>query len=426
MKPAFLVSLVSLVSACAVDEPDNPTVPPPFGGGSGSGSGSGSGGGASPLGGDPTQNRVVLTSKDTQIVAVDAGAGGHRVVIDFGNYIDITSLAVVGNTVYAGAEDNSVNAIDLASGTLLWETPLGRYEVSSLAHPRVVISDGVFYATGIPGVLAAREITQAAVRWDYAMNPSGETDSYYSQVGKTLVTSDRVFVGTYDSLDTNYLHAIDRATGARVWRIELPDAMSGTPKLAGGLLIVPAGDLYALDPVTAEVRWSVPMEPLSRGAGTPSIAGDAILVQGADDVADGRLYCIDLATGTKRWSIDAGNDYAGVYTPAVVNGAVIGVSERGSSQWPFGNGLPFVVDIATGATIWSNSDVSVDTSPVFANGRLYFHGQNFKGTGGIDDNVGLLTLDATTGSFLAIDNYFRYSSAVTPLVIADNGVFTAP
>ncbi|HEY5934843.1 MAG TPA: PQQ-binding-like beta-propeller repeat protein, partial [Kofleriaceae bacterium] len=189
---------------------------------------------------------------------------------------------------------------------------------------------------------------------------------------------------------------------------------------------VPAGDLYALDPVTAEVRWSVPMEPLSRGAGTPTIAGDAILVQGADDVSEGRLYCIDLATGTKRWAIDAGNDYAGIYSPAVVNGVVIAVSERGSGESLVGNGLPFVAEIATGAILWSNPDVSVETSPVFANGRLYFHGQNFRGSGGIDDNVGLLTLDATTGSFLAIDNYFRYSAAVTPLVIADNGVFLAP
>jgi outer membrane protein assembly factor BamB len=418
--------VLALVTACAVDDPDAaPYVPPPPGTGSGSGDPMpppGTGAGA--LGGDPMLNTIVLSSKDTQIVAVDPNAGGRRVVTDFGNGIDIESLAYVGgNIVYAGAEDNSMNAVNLTNGALIWETPLGRYENSELASPQVVIRDSVIYGAGIPGVLAARDLSQAAVKWDYAMSPSGETDSYYSSVGRPLVTADRVFIGTHSSLDQNYLHAIDRTTGARVWRIELPDAMSGTPRLAGNRLLVPAGHLYALDPANGAVVWTFAQEPLSRGASTPAIAGDVVLVQGADAVAAGRLYALDLATGARKWAIDAGNDYAGVYTPRVVGGVVLGVSERGSSQWGYGNGLPFAADIATGAIVWKNADVSVATSPVFANGRLFFHGQNFKGTGDIDDNVGLMMLDGPTGKLIALDNYFRYANAVRPLVIATNGVF---
>lgn len=420
-------ALLALLAACAVDDPGtDPYVPPPLPPGNGSGDPMPPppGTGASALGGNPMLNQIVLSSKDTQIVAVDPNAGGHRVVTDFGNYIDIESLAYVGgNTVYAGAEDNSMNAVDLASGALIWETPLGRYENSTLASPQVVIRDSTIYGVGIPGVLAARDLAQAAVRWDYAMSPSGETDGYYSQVGRPLVTADRIYIGTHSSLDQNYLHAIDRTTGARIWRLELPDAMSGTPLLVGNRLLVPAGDLYALDPANGAVLWSFAQEPLSRGASTPAIAGNVVLVQGADDVADGRLYALDLATGARKWAIDAGNDYAGIYTPLVVGGVVLGVSERGSSQWPTGNGIPFAADIATGAIVWSNPDVSVESSPVFANGRLFFHGQNFKGTGGIDNNVGLMMLDGPTGKFIALDNYFRYASAVKPLVIAANGVF---
>jgi outer membrane protein assembly factor BamB len=261
------------------------------------------------------------------------------------------------------------------------------------------------------------------VKWDYAMSPSGATDGYYSFVGRPLVTQDRLFVGTHSSLDQNYLHAIDRTTGGRSWRIELPDAMSGTPRLAGNLLLVPAGNLYALDPATGAVVWTFAQEPLSRGASTPAIAGSVVLVQGADDVSEGRLYALDLATGARKWALDAGNGYAGGYSPVVVGGVVLGVFERGSSQWPSGNGLPFAADIATGTIVWRNADVSVSTSPVFANGRLFFHGQNFKGTGGIDNNVGLMMLDGPTGKFIALDNYFRYASAVSPLVIATNGVY---
>lgn len=419
--------LLILLAGCVTDETHDPNIPPPpTGSGSGAGSGTGPGGpgsGAGAVGGDPSLNQFVLASKDDQIVRVAPDLSAHAVVIAFGSYIDVESLAIVGGTIYAGAEDNSVNAIDLATGALEWESPLGRFENSTLAEPEVVIRDSYAYAAGLNGLFASIELATGAHQWGYAMSPTGQTDSYYSQIGKPLVTADRIYIGTHDSLETNYLHAIDRATGARIWRLELADAMSGTPQLAGNTLLVPAGDLHAMDPATGAIRWTFPQYELTRGASTPVVAGDVVLVQGATDVADGRLYCLELATGALRWSIDAGNDYAGVYTPLVMNGVVFGVYERGSSQWPFGNGLPFLADLATGAVIWRNADVSVETSPVWANGRLYFHGQNFKGTGGIDNNVGLLALDATTGAFVALDNYFRYSRSVRPIVVATNGVF---
>jgi outer membrane protein assembly factor BamB len=417
-------------AGCLTDDRADPILPPGSNPGPGSGSGSGSGsdpgpgGGAGALAGDPSLNRLVLSSRSEEIVQVDPDAAGHQVIFSFDRLVDVTSLAVVGNQIFAGAEDNSINAIDATTHQFQWDAPLGRYETSSLADPWVVLRDGVVYATGIPGVLQAHAIATGAKQWQYAMDPSGDTDSYYSSVGRTALTADRVFVGTHSSLDQNYLHAIDRATGARVWRIELEHGVSGVIKLVGNTLIVPAGDLYALDPATGAQRWRFAMEPLSRGAGTPAIAGTAVLVQGAADVADGRLYCLDLATGAERWSIKAGNDYAGIYAPLVVGGVVLGVAERGSGVSLTGNGLPFVADIATGSVIWQNADVSVETSPVFANGRLFFHGQNFRGSGDIDDNVGLLILDAPTGKFLAIDNYFRYSVALTPIVIATNGTFT--
>lgn len=88
-----------------------------------------------------------------------------------------------------------------------------------------------------------------------------------------------------------------------------------------------------------------------------------------------------------------------------------------------GNGRPFAVRADTGDVLWMNERVSVESSPVYANGKLYVHGQNFDGKGGIDNNVGLFSLDATTGTFEWLDNYFRYSYALAPTVVADNGIF---
>jgi hypothetical protein len=58
-----------------------------------------------------------------------------------------------------------------------------------------------------------------------------------------------------------------------------------------------------------------------------------------------------------------------------------------------------------------------------ATGRLFFHGQRFKGEGSIDNNVGLMSLDVANGQLIWLNNYFRYAYSLAPIVLADNGVF---
>lgn len=379
---------------------------------------------------DPSLNRFLLTSIDETIVRIDADGSGHTELFAFNDYDDVTSLSWAGGTIYAGGGDNSVNAIDGTTGAFLWDLPMGRYESTTLAEPVLVVRGELGYAIGLPGVLTAFRLADRHILWEHPLDPSGATDGYYTAWGGPLVTEDTIYIGTGSSLDTNYVHAIDRATGAQRWRLTLdhpdddvPQAVSGGLRLVDDLLLVPAGDLLALEPATGTLRWSFATEPLSRGVGTPVVVGDRIYVQDAHDVADGRLDCLALATGELVWSVEAGNDFAGGYTPSVVNGRVYGVYERGGSEWSFGNGRPFAVDATTGALLWQADRISVESSPVFANGRLFFHGQDFDGTGDIDQNVGTFALDASDGALVWLDNVTRYASTVTPLVIADDGVF---
>lgn len=381
----------------------------------------------SALDGDPSQNQLLLTSKDSDLYAVDPATGKAGGFFHFDDYVKPTSLDVASDTLYVGSNDNSVNAISGKTKGLLWDFPFGKYDGSSLGAPIVTTDGGIGYAAGLTGVLTAFDLTKGTKRWEYVVNPSGETDGIYPHVGRALVTTDRVFAGTTDSLFDNTLHAVEKATGKRAWKKDLPHPMSGAMKMAGGTLLVPAGDLFALDAKTGTVLWQLPQERLSRGASTPSVAGDAVLVEGAQGVGTpaGRLYCLDLATGAVRWQLEAGNDYAGVWEPLVVGSLVFGVYERGSSETPAGNGRPFLADIATGAVVWANDRVSVESDPVFANGRLFFHGQDFDRKGGIDDAVGLMSLDAKTGQLLWLQTTFRYAHALTPVVVATTGVFRA-
>ena len=92
------------------------------------------------------------------------------------------------------------------------------------------------------------------------------------------------------------------------------------------------------------------------------------------------------------------------------------------SAAPFSiNGRPFAVSLETGERLWENDRVSVDTSPVYANGRLYFQGQSFD-IDDLDEAVGLMCLDAATGELLWVNPAFRYGD-YPPVVVAKNGVF---
>lgn len=414
-----------VVALAALTACTNSTVSSSKGGLGGEAAGSEQGGAAdtSVLDADPTQNQLVLSSKDEELVAIDPANGTAARFFAFDRFVYPRSAAVVGDVLYVGAQDNSVNAISLQTKKLLWDLPLGKYDTSSLSQPIVTVDAGVGYTAGLPGVLTAFDLATGKARWLYPVNPSGELDGIYPNVGRALVGENRVYVGTTDNLFDNTLHAVDKKTGKRIWRKALPHRVTGAMKLAGGMLLVPAGDLFALDATTGDVRWQLAQEPLSRGASTASVAGDAVLVQGAVDVGTkgGKLFCLDLATGTVRWTIEAGNDYAGAWSPLVVGGLVFGVFERGGANL-VGNGKPFVADIATGAIVWANDRLSVESDPVYANGRLFFHGQNFD-VRPVDAAVGLMSLDAKTGQILWLQNMFRYSRTLSPIVVAQNGVF---
>jgi len=89
----------------------------------------------------------------------------------------------------------------------------------------------------------------------------------------------------------------------------------------------------------------------------------------------------------------------------------------------FSNGRPFALSLENGEQLWYRENVSVDHSPVYANGRIFFVGHEIGRTNDTDNNVGLFSMDANTGEISWLNNTFRYGSPITPIVVAQNGVF---
>jgi outer membrane protein assembly factor BamB len=380
------------------------------------------------LTGNPALNKFIVTSTSEEVVTIDANTGAHEVLFSFEAFTDVVSIDYLDGIMYVGADDNSANAIDVASKKLLWDIPLLAYNVRAVATQQVMVKDGVCYAVGDGGVLVAADRKTGKPLWAYPLDPTGATDGYFPSSSITL-TEDKLIIGSMltivDEGERNYVYVFDRASGKLLWRKALPPDkwVSGSMRIAGNTLLVPANHLYALDLGTGTTLWEVNLQhsQAGRGAGTPVVAGNSILIHGAKDIIDGRLYCLDLRNGQKIWEIDAGTSHVGRFAPLIVGNLVLGIYDKGASD--SADGRPFVADVATGKIIWSSDEVSVATSPVYANGRLFFHGQNFKGTAHIEENVGILCLEAATGKFLWLNNYPRHRSYTSPVLVAENGIF---
>ena len=372
--------------------------------------------------GDPTLNRLIVTSEEERLVTVDPATGEARVIFEFSQYNELVGLADYHNgTVYVATEDNSVNAIDINSQQFLWDVPMPEYEFSSLSHATTVYDDGLVYCLGYFGLVVAVEAATGDPVWVYTINPSGDYEDRYLSGGLLTARGDRLYVLAEDNIfgDPAYLHVLDKKTGERLGRLELPNNYSGRLAFADNMILLPAGsNLFALEETTLDVRWQVEFDVVS----TPSVSGDKVLVQAVppgNDNLTSSIYCLDLNSGAVLWEQESGFDR--VRSPVAVGDVVFAVREDAKVIAGIRTGRPMAFRISTGEPLWLNDNVNIYGTPVFANGRLYFHGYEILSDE--DDSQGFLCLDAATGEIVWLNSAFGYGGAIAPLVVADNGVF---
>jgi glucose dehydrogenase len=135
------------------------------------------------------------------------------------------------------------------SGTSLYVVTLDlptRYATLSQASPSVV-------GTTSTSEIEALNLTTGAVEWDTTVADLA--------LGAATVSNDLVFTVLY----TGVLLALNRATGAIVYRQKLPTSANAPIAIAGNTVIVPAGG-----PTTSSGSGN-PLAPASGGDGNPQV-----------------------------------------------------------------------------------------------------------------------------------------------------------
>jgi quinohemoprotein ethanol dehydrogenase len=155
-----------------------------------------------------------------------------------------------------------------------------------------VVIDGTLYASGNFGRVYAIDAATGKERWTYDPGVDGQWGRYAccDAINRGVaVWQGRVYVGALDG----YLHAIDAATGERVWKVDTlpargpktPYTLSNAPVIAGELVIVGSagadfaggrGYVAAYDATTGAFRWrfyTVPRDPAQGAQDQAALSG---------------------------------------------------------------------------------------------------------------------------------------------------------
>ena len=170
-----------------------------------------------------------------------------------------------------------INADNVSRLGFAWEYHLGSHR--GLEATPIVI-DGVMYAVGNFGHVYVLDAATGRELWTYDPQVDGQWGRYAccDAINRGVaVWNGRVYVGALDG----YLHALDAATGKRLWKVDTlpargpktPYTLSAAPVIAGDLVIVGSagadfdgarGYVAAYDLESGAFRWrfyTVPRDP---------------------------------------------------------------------------------------------------------------------------------------------------------------------
>jgi outer membrane protein assembly factor BamB len=243
---------------------------------------------------------------------IGLGAGGRRAIT--------APPIVVGGRIYIMDSQNTVFAVDQASGRQIWRKNLSSTDT---ARNRFFGREG---AQALSGGLS-----------------SGDGRIYATTGFGNLV-------------------ALDGVTGAEVWRMNANSPIHSSPLAGGGRVYVTTNDseLFAVDARTGEVQWtqSAIAEPARMlSSPSPALVGETLVAP----FASGEIIAMLSANGRRLWSealtragattsLSTINDIAG--RPVVAGGVVFAASQSGTFA---------AVDMRTGVRIWDKPIASVQT-----------------------------------------------------------------
>jgi outer membrane protein assembly factor BamB len=313
-----------------------------------------------------------------------------RWVTDAGMTDRVEASPVIGSdgTIFIGADDGKVYAIDGTTGVIHWAVTVQSEGVDSSA---AIGFDGTIYVGAGESVVALDPLT-GTEKWRFAT--AGDVES-----SPTIGSDGTLYVGADDAR----VYALDSSTGALKWYFTFPDDSDtdSSPALGtDGTVYVGSdkGTLYALDGQTGNLKWF--FVAVGEISGAPVLGPDGTVYVSAlnSGKTEARTYALDGAFGLQKWvkslpsnskaSVALGVDGM-IYVSAVKLPDALG-SDLRAVVWAF--------DGETGNQKWESlletGSQGVSAPSLGADGTVYVHAEKPSAPGGIGK---LSALDPLTG-----------------------------
>lgn len=249
--------------------------------------------------------------------------------------------AIVAGVVYVASMDKHLYAVDFATGTLKWKTPLGPMKASpAVANGRVYVGD-------VEAKFHCVEAATGKKLWTFEAN--GEITAGANFHG------DLVLIGAHDS--TLYTLTPD---GKVAWKYQIDGPVNGAAAVAGGRTFVAGCDsiLHTVDAATGKALGQVDIG--GQAGATAALAGDSVYV----GTMANQVVCVDLKANKRTWAFEAKRRQQPFYASTAVTDSLVIAGGRDKKV--------YALDRATGNEVWNFvTEGMVDASPVVVGGRVY-------------------------------------------------------
>jgi outer membrane protein assembly factor BamB/tRNA A-37 threonylcarbamoyl transferase component Bud32 len=294
--------------------------------------------------------------------------------------------AYSGGSIFIGAYDNNLYALDATTGEFIW-----KFATEGGIVSKPFIYEGNIYIGSEDQRLYCINLRSGQEIWSYYANGPIRSSPY--------IAEGHIFIGSDDA----FLHAVNALSGRRAWRADAGAAIRSTPILVGdyvyfgteagdlfcidlrgnvkwrfkakraltsspihanGIIYISSVDtlLYALDAKSGFIIWRFRMSKAS--ISTPFITDNYIFTGSVDS----RIYCIDIHSAKEIWNYATDNQVTSspiTYQDSVYCGSV--------------DGMMYCLEFRTGRLRWKfETGGPITGTPIIANNILYFGSNDHK------------------------------------------------
>lgn len=270
-----------------------------------------------------------------------------------------SSPSIHGGTLYVGAYDNNLYALQASDGSFKWKYPT---DGGIAASPALDPDDNIAIIGSEDAIVYAVDMRSGNICWTIMTERPVRCTA--------RVAHGHVFFGS----DDGKLRAAKLSNGRVVWKFDAGAPVRTQPWISDDQIIFgsEAGELIGLD-LGGSARWRFRAR---RGITSSPIIHDGVAYFGSTDY---HVYAVDVKTGYSIWRYKTQKPIWS--SPCIdTDGKTIYIGSV--------DGNLYALDIENGKERWKFASANqITSSPAFANGAVYF--------GGIDKNI--YCIDAKTG-----------------------------